>query len=64
MTISDEEYQLEMLTNLYEKLRQSPMYQGSFRLEIPKNAVANMNTFEYNIRYLEGKGFIERDDHG
>ena len=61
MKITDEEYQLEILKNLHRKLKISPMFEGYFTLEIPEKAEADLNSFSYNIRYLEEKGFIETD---
>lgn len=64
MSFSDEEYRLEILRDLHKKARQSPFYKFYFKVSIPKNGKINLNTLQFNLKYLEEKGLIETDGRG
>jgi predicted nucleotide-binding protein len=62
MSLSDKEVQLEILRNLYKQFRASPFYRFRFKVTAPKGV--DLDTFEYNVRYLEEKELIETDASG
>jgi len=62
MSVSEKEAQIEILRNLYEQRRTSPLFRSFFKLIVPKNV--DLNSFELHLRYLEDKGLIKTEGSG